>query len=570
MSYHRSTLRSPALNRCCAALALLFVVALGAPEMVHAEEFAHAAVAADHPEASRIGADILRQGGNAADAAIATGLALGVLNPFASGIGGGGFLVYHDAATDTVVALDFRETAPGGAHREMFIFDGEVDRERFARGGLAVAVPGEIAGWWALHQRFGSLSWETLVEPARALAEAGFEVHPLLESRIASGAERIANHDELANMLRKDGGQWLRQGDRMTRPALARTLGEVAQSGEAAFYRGPRAEAIVSAVQAAGGILTIEDLDAYAPVWRETAPTRYEGYTLHTMPLPGSGALVMREVLGRLTGFHPTRVPPLSAVWLHALTESMIHAFALRASSMGDPTFQTQRATPQSVDIRVTASPDWYLPHRTRTPEAYGELVSTDDDDGTSHFSIVDADGNGIAVTSTINTSFGSMVFDPVTGIVFNNEMNDFSPSPGVPNEFGLVGSEANAIEPGKRPLSSMSPTLVFEDGQLVGSLGASGGPMIITATLQTVLALIHRDLSTQDAINTPRVHHQWSPFTLFADAGIPEQTLATLRRLGHDVREAPFSASVQAIWRRGDAWDAASDPAKQGAPAGY
>lgn len=539
----------------------------------HAESFASAAVATDHPLASEMGADILRRGGNAADAAVATGLALGVLNPFASGLGGGGFLVYHDRETGETVALDFRESAPAAASRDMFVLaDGSVDHERFRHGGAAVAVPAELHGWWALHERYGQLAWSEVVEPVIALARDGFTVGTLLPERLAGFADDSERWPELRAAFVRPDGEFVEAGDTVVRSELAALLALIAERGPDAFYEGASAQAIVDSVQSSGGVMTLEDLSGYEVRWSQPVIAEYAGHTIVGMGLPSSGGTVIGMILGALRSFHIERVRPLSPAWIHVVTEMMIHAFADRGNSMGDVT--TREAVIAEAhflsDERIQRMVDAYRPTHTLHSSAYGPLIGTNDDDGTSHFSIVDVTGDAVSVTSTINTSFGSYVYVPEIGLVLNNEMNDFSAQPGVPNAFGLVGSEANAIGPGKRPLSSMSPTLVLRDGVVVGALGGSGGPKIISGTLLTLLHLIHGAESTHAAIEQPRFHHQWVPAELEVDADLDGATRNALSEYGYEVVPARWSASVQAIWKRGGVWDAASDSAKHGAPAGY
>jgi gamma-glutamyltranspeptidase/glutathione hydrolase len=523
------------------------------------------AVASDHPEASAIGAAILAAGGNAADAAVATGLALGILNPFASGIGGGGFLLWRDGETGEVVALDFREVAPGAAHADMFAPEAGVAADASLFGGLAIAVPGEAAGWWALHQRFGRLPWAQVVAPALDLAQNEFAVGPLLDQRLRE-APRLAIDGRFFHRIWGHDGDLYGSGNTMPLYFYAEFLELYAAGGAPAFYTGDVAESLVDSVQGAGGILTLEDLAAYEVVWREPLEIVWAGQTLYTMPPVSSGGVVLQQSLTawEQLGFAPEAI--LTPAGQHGVLHTWGFGFADRARLLGDPAFvdpawEAMLAPARLLEIVRSFDATTALPL-----EAYGELIQPSSDDGTSHFSIVDADGNAVACTTTINTAFGAHVADLRYEFILNNQMDDFAARPGVPNAFGLPGAEANRIEPGKRPLSSMTPTIVVRDGELQGVLGGSGGPHIITAT-QLVLMRLTAGVPVGEAVSGPRFHFQWLPFSVFAEPGIDRDALAAL---GWVTEERGFSSAVQAIWRVDGGWSAASDPRKLGAPAGW
>lgn len=528
----------------------------------------HAAVAADHPLASAIGVAILQRGGNAADAAVAVGLTLGVVNPFASGLGGGGFLLWHDGATGEVTVLDFRETAPAAAHRDMYVADGEVLPDASRTGGLAVAVPGELAGWWALHERYGQLPWADVVEPARRLAAEGFEAGSLLEDRLAS-SDRVAAAPALAAHFSVD-GELVTEGERVVRAGLGEALARIGADGPVAFYEGDIAEDIVDAVQATGGVITLQDLASFEPTWRDPVVSTYRGHTVYGMPSPSSGGTVIAQVLDVLEAWHLGRLAWDDAMTAHLMMQALMHAFADRSRYMGDADFvdvpvDAMRSDARVADVRAAIRPDTIL-----APDDYGPPFAQPDDAGTSHFSVVDAHGNAVACTTTINLSFGSTVLTETFDIVLNNEMDDFAAQPGVPNAFGLVMGEANAIEAGKRPLSSMSPTIVTDDEGVVGVLGGSGGPMIITGTLQTLLQIIDHGRTPGEAVSAPRLHHQWMPFQAFVEPTASSSWLEHLPGFGYQVVERSFGSAVQAIWRVDGQWRAASDPRKHGVAAGY
>lgn len=519
-------------------------------------------VAADHPLASAVGAQILERGGSAADAGIATLLALGVVNPFASGLGGGGFCVYR-APDGATLALDFRERAPQAARPDMFAKLAKKNPRISIEGGLAVAVPGEAAGLWALHQRFGALPWADTVEPARQLAWQGAHVGTLLPMRIADKAEELTRWPVLKAALQHEDGRPLARGELWRRPVLARTLERLRDEGPRALYQGPLAEAIVRAARAAGGVMTAKDLADYAVTERAPLVGSYRGYQLLTMPPPSSGGVALLQMLKILEGYD---LPAMgrSPDALHLIVEAMKHAFADRARWLGDPDsvkvpvdYLTGEAYAASLRAKIEMK-------RTREAKEYGTSAPPPDDEGTTHVSVVDKDGAMLACTSTINTSFGSMVYVPEAGIILNNEMDDFS-TPGAPNAFGLVSSAQNAPGPGKRPLSSMSPTLVLRDGAPVVVVGGSGGPTIITGTLMALIAALDWREPPAQVITAGRVHHQWMPHRAWVE---DEQVAQALAERGHEVKVGPSFNSIQIIVRSQDAWIGVSDPRKHGRPA--
>jgi gamma-glutamyltranspeptidase/glutathione hydrolase len=528
-------------------------------------------VAADVDTASAVGVETLQAGGNAADAAVTTALALGVLHPFASGMGGGGFALYYDRESDEVVVFDFRERAPAAASRDMYLRDGEVQSGLSLWTGLAVGVPGEIAGLWAIHQRFGQLPWGDVVAPAIRLADEGFPVSHRLASVLEAQRPRLLERPALAAIFLTDDGDFVSEGEWMQRPGLAETLRRIAAEGPEAFYSGPIADQIVESSAETGGVLTLEDLAAYVVAERSPITGRYRGYTLYSMPPPSSGGVTMIEILNVLEAFDLRAMGHNSSEYIHHLAEAMQFGFADRAAYLGDSDF---------VDIPIGAlleptlgahRSEMIQPDRTLEHDRYGaDLAAPPDDSGTSHFSIVDSDRNMIALTTTINTTFGSAITVGDTGIILNNEMDDFSAQPGVPNAYGLVGAEANAIAPGKRPLSSMSPTLVFRDGSPYMTLGGSGGPRIITATLQTFLNVVEFDMHVAAAVDSTRVHHQWLPDRLLVEEGIARDVVDNLIAREHPIDTSPHIGAIQAIVIDGPGLFAGCDPRKGGIPRGY
>ena len=525
-------------------------------------------VAADHPMASAVGAAILERGGSAADAGVATLLTLGVVNPFASGLGGGGFCLHRDAKTGVVAALDYREVAPAAASRDMYVVDGEVKSDLSRYGGLAVGVPGEPAGLWALHERYGALPWPALVDPAYQLAARGFLAGELLPQRLRAKDEDMSPLPPFRDAFAPE-GDWVAPMEVLRRPDLARTLARLRDQGPEGYYTGPIAEAIVEATKATGGILTAEDLARYEVTWRDPVSGTYrEDYTLHSMPPPSSGGVALIEALNILEGFDLGAMGP-SPKATHLIVEAFKHAFADRARWLGDADFvdvPVARLTSEAYAKKLRARIE---EDETQKKDAYGSTAPPPDDSGTSHISVVDARGNMLSCTSTINTSFGSLVYVEQWGLILNNEMNDFSAQPGVPNAYGLVGNEQNAVAPRKRPLSSMSPTLVLRRGEPYLIAGASGGPTIITGTLLTILRVLDFGLSPTRAVADPRVHHQWLPHKVYLEHGA-EALQEGLEEAGHVVDVGRAYNSVQLLVRTGpEQWTAVSDPRKKGRPAG-
>jgi len=527
-------------------------------------------VAAEHQLASQAGVEILRAGGNAVDAAIATSLAVGVVNPTSCGIGGGGFMLIYDRAAKRVVALDYRETAPGAASRDMFVRNGVADPELSLHGGLAVATPGEIAGLFAAATRYGTRPFAELAGPAIALARDGFVVEAHLAGAIAKQLELIRARPALAAILLHADGTPLAIGETLRQPQLAHTLEAAAAQGPRAFYGGEVATAIAQSVQAAGGVMTTRDLAAYRPRWRAPLSAPFDGYRLYGLPPPSSGGGVMITVLNTLAADDLRALELDSATYLHLLAEALQFGFADRAAYYGDPAFfkvplNTLLAPQRGHALRQRI-------HAPQTfPPAYYGSGNARSDAGTSHLSVVDGRGNAVACTTSINNSFGSLVVAGDTGIILNDTMDDFSAQPGVPNAFGLVGSDANAVAPGKRPLSSMSPTIVTRGDDVAAVAGGSGGPLIITGTLQVLLNALVFGESADAAVAAPRLHDQWTPPLLMVEPGIDEGRRRVLTHIGHRVIDAPASAGIGLILRAPDGTlDGASDARKGGQAVGW
>lgn len=535
--------------------------------------FAYGAVAADHPLASDIGAQMLERGGHAVDAAIASALVLGVVNPFASGIGGGGFAMIYDHIDGEARALDFRETAPHAIEQDDFSPDGEHQRQLSVVGGLAVATPGEVMGMVRLHERYGRLPWHELVHPAYVLAKDGFEAHTLMVRRVELLKQRDPNFQAVLDALYVLDGP-LKEGTLVRRPKFADALKLLAQDPIGHFYHGEIADDIVDAVHSRQGKLQKSDLESYDIVWRTPLISAYHDYQIASFPLPSSGGLIFQMVLSgyqalqEQAGDTADVLPFESVETMHRFLHALTWGFAIRAEALGDPAFvemDLERFRGEQTTQRIV---DTFDPTKRLAVEDFSLRPQIPDDQGTTHLSTIDGEGNGVAFTSTVNTIFASRVVTERFGILLNNEMDDFATAPLTPNDFGLVGLEANAVRPGARPLSSMSPTIVLKDNNVVGSLGGSGGPRIITATLQTLIRLVGGE-NAPEAVEGERVHHQWIPEHIELDTSLKERLGSELEDRGYTVAPNRWQAAVQAIWRMPTGWSAASDSSKDGQAAG-
>jgi gamma-glutamyltranspeptidase/glutathione hydrolase len=538
---------------------------------------AHAAVASDHPLASAAGAAVLKAGGNAIDAACATALALGVLHPEASGIGGGGFALVYVAKEKKTYALDFRERAPAGATAAKFLKDGKAVPALSKEGGLAVAVPGEVAGLGQMVKRWGKRPFGACVDPAQRLAAKGAPASWRLAQALAAlGKEPPPADPVFAKMF--VAAPATKEKDVYKRPELAATLAKLRAGGPGAFYKGPIAAEIVKAVTDAGGVMTAEDLASYAPVERTPLEATYRGLRVLTMPPPSSGGVALVETLKILDARYPTpdslpKEGVESAAYLHTLAEAFKHAFADRARFLGDPDFvqvdvPRLTSTEYATELAKRITPSGVLPS-----DAYGSLgpkKAPPKDGGTTHLAVIDAAGNAVSLTSTINLSFGAHLVAGKTGIVLNNEMDDFVLQVGVPNAFGLIGNEQNAVAPKKRPLSSMTPTIVKDGDKVKVVVGGAGGPTIITSTTQVLLDVVDWKMDAQKAVVAPRIHDQWFPEVLGVEPAVPAATVKALERSGQKVKPVPLVGKVNVLVRTDKGIDAASEPRSPSGPAGY
>jgi len=499
----------------------------------------YAMVVSAHPEASKIGTQILQRGGNAYDAAVAVQFALAVALPVAGNIGGGGFLLYRDR-NGSAGSLDFRETAPAAATRDMYLDkQGNVVPNLSTAGSLAVGTPGTVAGMATLHKQLGKLSWPALVQPAVALATRGFP----LTAKEAAGLNRTRadfqqyNPGSTPAYLRPGGGDW-QAGDTLRLPELARTLARVRDEGRAGFYKGETARLLLLAMQRGGGLIRQTDLDNYKAKWREPLRGHYRDYDVITMPPPSSGGVALLQMLQMLEPVDLAQAGYHTPLAVHYLTEAERRVYADRATYLGDPDFgfvPTQKLLDSDYNHQRAAS---IHPKGRATASASltaGAKLPGYESDETTHYSIVDAFGNTVSCTTTLNGAYGSRVVVPGAGFLLNNEMDDFSVKAGVPNAYGLVGGTANGIAPGKRMLSSMTPTILTRNGKVALVTGTPGGSTIITSVLQSVIGIVDYGLNAQQVVTAPRLHHQWLPDIIDVEAGaLVPAAQDTLRARGY------------------------------------
>ena len=573
----RHSILFPALG--LVALACTGALAQDAPmysdrDRVHPVWAASGMVASQEAVATAIGVDVLKAGGNAVDAAVAVGFALAVTLPQAGNLGGGGFMIVHEAATGENVAIDYREKAPSGATRDMFLnAAGDADPEKSRWSGLATGVPGTVAGLALALERYGTLSLADALAPAIRLAEEGFLVTPALSDSLKANAEELKAWPSSTAIFFKADGAAYEPGERLLQPDLAASLRRIAEGGIEAFYKGETARLIADAVQKAGGLMTVEDMAAYEAVVREPVQGSYRGYEVISMPPPSSGGVHIVQILKILEDFPIAWLGHNSTETIHLMAEAMKLAYADRSEYLGDSDFvdvpvKGLTSSAYAETLRAKINRNRATPSATIRPGDPGSFES----DQTTHFSVVDKDGNAVANTYTINFSYGSGLVAEGTGILLNNEMDDFSAKPGVPNAYGLIGGDANAVEPGKRPLSSMSPAIVLKDGDVFLVTGSPGGSRIITTVLQVIMNVIDHGMNVAEASAAPRMHHQWLPDELRIEEGFSPDTLKLLEAMGHMLKLQATMGSTQSIMRREDgAIFGASDPRRPSAlTAGY
>jgi gamma-glutamyltranspeptidase / glutathione hydrolase len=568
----RITLRSIRATSLVALLLGLTVALTHAQAPVLAR---HGMTVTQEQRASRIGVDILQQGGNAVDAAVAIGFALAVTHPQAGNIGGGGFMVIHLADRNEDVAIDYRETAPAATNRDVFLDEkGEADPRKSRDSGLGIGVPGTVAGLALALERYGSgkFTLAQLIAPALAAARNGVLVENNLADVLPAAQPRLARWPSTAKIFLNPDGVVLGPGQSLIQADLAASLDAIAREGPRAFYEGPIAEKIVAAVRGAGGLMTLDDLKAYRPVVRAPVRGTYRDYQIVSMPPPSSGGVHLIEMLNVLEGYRLADLGAGSVPALHLMIETMKRAYADRAEFLGDPdvvAVPVERLTSKgyAADLRRSIDAEHATPARDIRA---GQPVAVEGAN-TTHYSVIDAAGNAVANTYTLNLNFGVGLVAEGTGILLNDELDDFAAKPGVANAYGLTGGAANAPGPGKRPLSSMAPTIVLKNGKVYLVTGSPGGSTIITTALQVILNAIDFRMDVAAAVAAPRIHHQWLPDAVGAEQAVPVATVRGLEQLGHTVVRRPNWGSANSIMVTPDGLSGAADPRTRGAlAAGY
>lgn len=537
---------------------------------------ANGMVSSVSPIASRVGVEILKQGGNAVDAAIAVGLAMAVTWPEAGNLGGGGFMVVRDAKGQAY-ALDYRETAPAKATRDMFLDAQGNPTDASLMSRLGAGTPGTVRGFQEAHAKLGKLPWKTLVEPAIRLAQEGFVVDKGLAGSLEAYQADLRRDPEASRIFLK-AGKPLKVGDRLTQADLAQTLRLVAEKGSAGFYQGQTAQLIARDMATNGGIMTEADLAAYTAAWREPIRFSYRGRQIISMPPPSSGGLLLAQILGMLEGDDLAKLGYHTPRMMHLVTELERRAYADRNAYLGDPDF-VKNPLSQLLDPaylakrRATVDPQRATPAFSTQPGLGAPEARHREKPETTHYVVADAQGNVVSNTYTLNGAYGSAIVVPGTGVLLNNEMDDFAVKPGTPNLYGLVQGERNAIAPKKRMLSSMSPSIVLDaQGRFLMAVGTPGGSTIPTTTLQVITNVIDYGMNAREAIEAPRFHHQGLPQTIDVEAnGFAPETLKALEAMGHPIHVRKSLGDAQLILRRPDgSLEGWADPRKGGLAVGY
>ena len=523
--------------------------------------------------ATLVGLSLLREGGNAVDAAVAVGFALAVTHPRAGNLGGGGFMLVHLGKTGRTIAIDYREKAPLKATHDMFLDkNGEVDMERARHSVYSCGVPGTVAGLSLALEKYGTMPLEKVLAPAIRLAEEGFAVTPELRKSLLGAKGRMKKSSESMEVFFRNNAEPPREGEILRQKNLAWSLKEISRNGPRAFYRGAIAKKITDYMEKKGGLITERDLASYEALVREPVVGSYRGYSIHSMPPPSSGGVHLIEMLNILERYPLSRYGHNSARYIHILSETMKLAYADRSKHLGDPDFSpvpTEHIISKQYAKRLAdrINPQKATPSRHVKPGSPVPAGGTD----TTHFTVADRFGNVVSNTYTLNFAYGSGLAVAGTGILLNNEMDDFSAKPGVPNAYGLIGGEKNSIAPGKRMLSSMTPTIVFKDKEFFLATGSKGGSRIITSVLQVILNAIDHKMSIREATSAPRIHHQWLPDTLHLERETGKELEAGLREKGYDVKRTGPMGSTQSVARINGGFYGTSDPRHPGGSAqGY
>ena len=520
-------------------------------------------VASQNYLSSGVGAEILEAGGNAVDAAVAVGFSLAVTLPRAGNLGGGGFMLIHHAESGADIAIDYREMAPIGATRDMYLdADGNVDNELARYSHLSAGVPGTVAGLYKAHSEFGRLPWKRLLQPAIQQAREGVTMTYDLAGLLRSRQERLCRYAAACGYFYKDGGVPYEPGELWVQEDLAASLERIAEDGPAGFYSGKTAELIAAEMARGGGLVDLNSLAAYKPVVREPARGTYRGYDIITMPPPSSGGIHVIQMLNILENFPVAELGAGGADNIHLLTEAARLAYADRSEFLGDPDFvdvPVEWLTSKAYAKELAATIDMKIARKSEdvAPGVEPKPESPD----TTHYSVIDSEGNVVANTYTLNFSYGSAIAVEGAGFLLNNEMDDFVAKAGVPNAYGLLGGDANAIAEGKRPLSSMTPTIVLDDGEPWFATGSPGGSRIITTVLQVLVNVIDHEMNLAEATIAPRIHHQWYPDIVQLEPGFSPDTVKILKERGHDLKPSRYSmGSVQSVGFKDGIYRGSSD----------
>ena len=519
--------------------------------------------------ASEVGAQILKEGGNAVDAAVATGLALAVVLPRAGNLGGGGFMIIHLKEEDRNIAIDYREKAPSGAFRDLFLDEnGNYDKKKAQFSLLSAGVPGSVAGFHHALMNYGTLSWEEVLKPAIRLAEEGFEIPHDLANTLASKRyrARLSSNEAAAKVFYKEDKSLYKAGEILVQNDLANTLRQLSEFGPDAFYKGEIAKLIVKEMERNGGLITLEDLSNYKIAERKPLNGQYKDYKIVSMPPSSSGGTHLIQMLNMLEEFPIKEMGFGSAESIHILAEVMKRAYADRSKYLGDTDFYKVPSSLTSKDYAKSLNTFISKDKITPSDEISAGNPFPYESPDTTHFSVMDSFGNAVSNTYTLNFSYGSGMMIPGTGMLINNEMDDFSSKPGTPNGYGLLGSEANAIEGNKRPLSSMTPTIIFKNDEPYMVFGSPGGSRIITTVLQVALNVMDHDMNIAQAVHSPRIHHQWLPEILMIESGFGPDTERLLTEKGYKLYPSSTMGSVQAIMKDGDYFYGSADPRRPSA----
>ncbi len=525
-------------------------------------------VASQEARATQIGLDILKKGGNAIDAAVGVSFALAVTLPRAGNIAGGGFMLVHLGKTGQTISIDYREMAPLAASFDMYLNEGEdVDKKLSQLSHKSAGVPGTVAGMAYVLKEYGTLSLKEVIAPAIRLAEEGIIVNEDIEYTLNKGKKRLQQWPETARIYYKPDGSVYSVGERMVFKDLAWSLNEIAEKGPSAFYEGAIAQKLVADMKKHGGLITMEDLKKYRIAIREPVQGTYRGHEIIGMPPPSSGGIHIIQMLNILEAFPLGDIGPNSANSLHLIAESMKLAFADRSKYLGDPDWwdipiKGLISKNYATELRAMINRDRVTPSKMVNPEDPDPYES----DETTHISVMDQFGNVVSSTTTLNFSFGSGIVVPGTGMLLNDEMDNFAAKPGVPNSYGLLGGQANAIQPTKRPLSSMSPMILLKDGKPFLATGSPGGPRLINAILQVIINVIDHRMNIAEATNARRIHHQWKPDKLRVEKGFNPDTWRLLEEKGHQVRVTNSLGSTQSILKTEEGFNGSSDPRRSGA----